>query len=1212
MKSGGRGRSKKATQNNQDLDTAAPQQPTKSKATKKGNRYQSANANGHIQNPETPQGGAQLLSDLNKPIGVKKGQGDNNPGPAGANRGKKPFYKKNFNNNTGGNQNYGNISYNNNQGAGKNWNQNYRKQFDSTCNGAEDDSYNYKTGEKEGKKYFYKNNYGNQNWKNNGNGQNWNNNKSNWNKSSNDTQNPNGNTNNQLTNDSGNGQNWVQNKRQYFAQKYYQQKSQKQPQYESATITKESQFDDEFKYKNHPENQKIKLKQVDEDESVDKYGFGGSMPYQTIDFNKKQVKNIKQPDQKQVGGYQQKQLFAKAPLKGSDSKGYQKSHQQNQDLEEDQDMHYEYGGEDFYQSKPSKNQNDNEEFGEEYYQEDFEYGEEEEEAEEEAGDGSNKQSYGNYSNNNKCYNKFQVNHKAINYKNYAQKQKIIEQMRQDGKSADEIKMIENEEDDDGRQTFNHLHAYNFGIAKAGMENFNENKVDQMLKESITNKQYYITQEEKIEKVEAKVAAYKAKIQQYRQNTQLWEKTQQEVKRRLEIYRKERNITRTWLHVDMDMFYAAIEIRDRPDLKEKPVAVGDYSMIQTTNYVAREFGVRSAMPGFMGKKLCPTLVFIRPNKDKYRKVSDTEFKAILREYDDKLESIGLDEANLDITDFLQKNGMDCPEGRIFVAEKIREQIKTKMQMTSSVGIASNKMLAKICSELNKPNGQSYLAFDADKIEEFMRAKKVRDVPGVGRVHEQVLIGLDINTCDEILKKAADIYINFTETAFEFLVKAAMGISRCSHDDDSGNLAKRSISFSKSFKVISRFEQFKEKMDKLATNLAEKCNEMKILARTLSIEFKTEKFMLKQRSLTFNQHICHKDDIMRYANELLNAVWPVEPCRMMMLKLNNLRNRTEKDSTESLLKDVKNLQFFMGKGRKKGCLTAAESTGVVTLESGQKTLQFNQAILNQPPVQPTVSAVIYHERKKEKEDRYKKLIGQQDIKNFFGKPKKQTSEANTEQQQNQNNNVKNDSGNTSQNNEQILQQKFNSYHDSEDDEISRKFNQIQNDDDDYLKDIIMAQQQQNINKSKQKQQLTNQNIQDFQDQMNKISFLQRRQNHQSENVEEEDIDEDDEEEGEELQDNHHEYDYDDFDQQQQQNTTLEGTKSLTMGIGAPSNLDNLQFYDEEEEIEEDEEDIEQANQNEGIIEGDVKASGQEENNSSSDNKDEQKTNDKKQPM
>jgi DNA polymerase kappa len=79
--------------------------------------------------------------------------------------------------------------------------------------------------------------------------------------------------------------------------------------------------------------------------------------------------------------------------------------------------------------------------------------------------------------------------------------------------------------------------------------------------------------------------------------------------------------RTWFHIDMDMFYAACELRDKPFLKDKPVAVGDFSMIQTANYIARKYGVRSAMPGYIGKSMCPQLVFIKSDKDKYKKISE---------------------------------------------------------------------------------------------------------------------------------------------------------------------------------------------------------------------------------------------------------------------------------------------------------------------------------------------------------------------------------------------------------------------------------------------------------------------------------------------------------------------------------------------------------------------------------------------------------------
>ena len=96
------------------------------------------------------------------------------------------------------------------------------------------------------------------------------------------------------------------------------------------------------------------------------------------------------------------------------------------------------------------------------------------------------------------------------------------------------------------------------------------------------------------------------------------------------------------------------------------------MIQTTNYIARKYGVKSAMPGFIGRKLCPHLVFVKPNYKKYREISD-EFRKVLAEYDQKLEAVGLDEANLDLTDYLKENDLDHDLGRIFVAREIREKI-----------------------------------------------------------------------------------------------------------------------------------------------------------------------------------------------------------------------------------------------------------------------------------------------------------------------------------------------------------------------------------------------------------------------------------------------------------------------------------------------------------------------------------------------------------
>jgi len=157
-----------------------------------------------------------------------------------------------------------------------------------------------------------------------------------------------------------------------------------------------------------------------------------------------------------------------------------------------------------------------------------------------------------------------------------------------------------------------------------------------------------------------------------------------------------------MHIDMDMFFAAVEIRDRPELATVPLAVGGESMISTANYVARKFGVRSAMPGFIARKLCPNLVFIGGNYEKYKEVA-VVFHGLLREYDPELESMGLDEANLDITDYCEANGLTSDEQKKDLVREIRNRIFEATKLTCSAGIACNKMLAKICTDMNKPDG-----------------------------------------------------------------------------------------------------------------------------------------------------------------------------------------------------------------------------------------------------------------------------------------------------------------------------------------------------------------------------------------------------------------------------------------------------------------------------------------------------------------------------
>lgn len=132
------------------------------------------------------------------------------------------------------------------------------------------------------------------------------------------------------------------------------------------------------------------------------------------------------------------------------------------------------------------------------------------------------------------------------------------------------------------------------------------------------------------------------------------------------------------------------------------------------------------------------------------------------------------------------------------------------MTASCGIGSNRMLAKICSELNKPNGQTYIPNDEIEILKFMMDLPVRKIPGVGKVNEHILAGLNIYSCKDLVEKATEVYVTFTEYAFEFLVKSALGVSRCMHEEEKGVISQRSMGVSATFKPIHRYGQFVDKL------------------------------------------------------------------------------------------------------------------------------------------------------------------------------------------------------------------------------------------------------------------------------------------------------------------------------------------------------------------------------------------------------------------
>lgn len=426
-------------------------------------------------------------------------------------------------------------------------------------------------------------------------------------------------------------------------------------------------------------------------------------------------------------------------------------------------------------------------------------------------------------------------------------------------------------------------VFHFMAHKAGMDDINQQKINTIILETSKNSEYYKRQQEKSHKYNLKVIEMKEKYaMMLSKSPNIIQSTLQEMDVLIQKYEGERFLKRTWAHFDMDMFFVACEIRDDPSLKDKPVAVGGMSMISTANYIARKFGVRSAMPGFIAKKLCPDLILIPGNYKKYEEASDI-FKSVLKPFDAELESMGLDEANLDLTSYLNEHNMTTREDIMSLCEEIRKEINEKTGLTASCGVGPNKMIAKMASEIKKPNGQFLIANDKEDIMKFMNERPIRKIPGIGSVTEQLLIGLDIHNCSDVIEKAVMIKLNFTMNAFEFLIKSSLGLGRVYHDTAE---ERKSINISRTFSPLSTFEEMSLKLRELANEIAEDLQYNNFLSKHVCLQIKTHKFEMKSKGSEIEKYIKTADEIYENSIKLLKMVWPIDPVRLLGIKLSDL--------------------------------------------------------------------------------------------------------------------------------------------------------------------------------------------------------------------------------------------------------------------------------------------------------------------------------------
>ncbi|NWU89163.1 POLK polymerase, partial [Upupa epops] len=561
--------------------------------------------------------------------------------------------------------------------------------------------------------------------------------------------------------------------------------------------------------------------------------------------------------------------------------------------------------------------------------------------------------------------------------------------------------------------------------KAGMEGLDKEKINKIIMEATKGSRFYENELKKDHQVNQRIE----KMMQLKEKitTQQLLKAQLQVDRLVAELDQSRNLSNTIVHIDMDAFYAAVEMRDNPELKEKPIAVGSMSMLSTSNYHARRFGVRAAMPGFIAKKLCPHLTIVPLNFEKYGKVSK-EVREILSEYDPKFMPMGLDEAYLNITEHLEER-LTWPEDRrrfffdtegitgkgnddkskfnenvyssspvlfedntptvdnsdeqgtqsvensvVFgtsadeVVKEIRFRIEQKTQLTASAGIAPNMMLAKMCSDRNKPNGQFRIPPERQAVLDFLKDLPIRKVPGIGKVTEKMLKALGIETCSELYQQRALLSLLFSEASWHNFLDISLGLGS-THLEKDGE--RKSMSTERTFSEINKAEEQYSLCQELCRDLAQELQKEGLKGKTVTLKLKYVNFEVKTRASTVLSPVSTEEEIFAVAKELLGTeIDSVAPhplrIRLMGVRVSGFLSEEEKKyqqkSITSFLKSGKETGFLCPYPRK-----SYQEYFTKNSEASSKGSFFDKKraarLLNSDSLSPnkTMNEELFHDRK-----------------------------------------------------------------------------------------------------------------------------------------------------------------------------------------------------------------------------------------------------------
>jgi len=322
------------------------------------------------------------------------------------------------------------------------------------------------------------------------------------------------------------------------------------------------------------------------------------------------------------------------------------------------------------------------------------------------------------------------------------------------------------------------------------------------------------------------------------------------------------VHRKIIHIDMDAFYASVEQRDNPKLRGKPLVVGGSpegrgGVVATASYEARKFGIRSAMPSKTALRLCPHAIFIRPRFDAYKEASG-KIREIFSRYTDLIEPLSLDEAYLDVTE--DKLGIGSA---IEIAQQIKQAIKDELQLTASAGVSINKFVAKIASDINKPDGLKFIG--PSSIEGFMETLPVEKFYGVGKVTAGKMKNMGLHSGADLKKLTEEEMAKHFGKAGRFYYQIVRGIDNRAvqpHRETKSMGAEDTFPYD-----LTDEDEMNAELDKIAQTVVNRLERYNLQGRTITLKVKYADFKQITRNQSFAKPVGDLQTISATAKTLL---------------------------------------------------------------------------------------------------------------------------------------------------------------------------------------------------------------------------------------------------------------------------------------------------------------------------------------------------------